>query len=318
MDYKEKYEKALEWMKSIYPTLTGADKEDAEHYFPELKESEDEDERIRKVLIHIVKSACSKYGIKYRGDDITEEKLLAYLEKQKPAENGGKELLYVSNKSYNIGYRDGKMAAEQKHIDPCDASWDAYYRRGYERGLEVGRKEQKTTEKHDLVAQLKEHLANTPKEQLDAEWKELEKWNHVGPTVEEYPEGWSEEDEKMFEGFMHKLEVCDLLTNKEIAWAKHRLKSLRLQPHDTYYDIIHSILKMLNGIDFTRITPEHRVSLLNDIRVKCKDADECAAILDEPSWKPSEEQMKTLQWWSELPSCSPGLKSLYEDLKKLM
>ena len=34
-------------------------------------------------------------------------------------------------------------------------------------------------------------------------------------------------------------------------------------------------------------------------------------------WKPSEEQMKALQWWSELPSCSPGLKSLYEDLKKL-
>ena len=81
-----------------------------EDLFPELAESEDE--RIRKTLIHIVKGACDKYGIKYRGDDITEEKLLAYLEKQKPAD--GKELLYVSNKSYNIGYRDGKMAAEQK------------------------------------------------------------------------------------------------------------------------------------------------------------------------------------------------------------
>ena len=42
-----------------------------------------DDERIRKTLIHIVKGACDKYGIKYRGDDITEEKLLAYLEKQK-------------------------------------------------------------------------------------------------------------------------------------------------------------------------------------------------------------------------------------------
>lgn len=50
----------------------------------------------------------------------------------------------------------------------------------------VEQKEQKPTKKHDLVAQLREHLANTPKEQLEAEWKELEEWNHVGPTVEEY------------------------------------------------------------------------------------------------------------------------------------
>lgn len=34
------------------------------------------------------------------------------LYEQKPAD--GKELLYVSNKSYNIGYRDGKREAEQK------------------------------------------------------------------------------------------------------------------------------------------------------------------------------------------------------------
>ena len=32
------YDEALEWMRKVYPTLTGAAKEDAEHYFPELKE----------------------------------------------------------------------------------------------------------------------------------------------------------------------------------------------------------------------------------------------------------------------------------------
>lgn len=54
-----------------------------------VTKKESEDERIRKILIHIVKGACDKYGIKYKGDEITEEKLLAYLEKQKeqkPAE----------------------------------------------------------------------------------------------------------------------------------------------------------------------------------------------------------------------------------------
>ena len=47
-DYKKKYENALEWIKDIYPTLEGAAKEDAEHYFPELRESEDE--RILKII----------------------------------------------------------------------------------------------------------------------------------------------------------------------------------------------------------------------------------------------------------------------------
>ena len=43
-----------------------------------------EDEKIREVLIHIVKNACSKFGItyKYQGVEVGEEKLLAWLEKQ--------------------------------------------------------------------------------------------------------------------------------------------------------------------------------------------------------------------------------------------
>lgn len=38
--YKQKYENALEYMRKVYPTLKGADKEDAEHHFPELKEND--------------------------------------------------------------------------------------------------------------------------------------------------------------------------------------------------------------------------------------------------------------------------------------
>lgn len=40
--------------------------------------------------------------------------------------------------------------------------------------------------KVDLVAELEHHLATTPKEQLDKEWKELEPWSKVGPTVQEF------------------------------------------------------------------------------------------------------------------------------------
>ncbi len=42
---------------------------------------------------------------------------------------------------------------------------------------------------------------------------------------------WSGEDYEMLESFLHKLEVCDLLSNKENVWAIRKLKSIRPQPH---------------------------------------------------------------------------------------
>ena len=105
------YDEALEWMRKVYPTLTGADKEDAEHYFPELKESEDE-KMWRKLMDHLDWHSNNR---------LTHEEcdeLRAWLAEQKPAD--GKELLYVSNKSYNIGYRDGKREAEQKTAEWSD------------------------------------------------------------------------------------------------------------------------------------------------------------------------------------------------------
>lgn len=73
IDYEKKYKEALEWMKSLYNGLHGATKEEAEKYFPELKESEDE--KIRKALVRFHKSTIDVDGIK--GEDI-----LAWLEKQ--------------------------------------------------------------------------------------------------------------------------------------------------------------------------------------------------------------------------------------------
>lgn len=113
MDYKEKYEKALEWMKSIYPTMQGSDKEDAEHYFPELTESEDE--RIRKILIHIVKGACNKYGIKYIGDEITEEKLLSYLEKRKEPRDYHDLYKGISQSEWFKQNYEGKSLGEEEN-----------------------------------------------------------------------------------------------------------------------------------------------------------------------------------------------------------
>lgn len=80
------YDEALEKAKRVLSNnCTEVEKLCLECVFSELTESEDD--RIRKILIHIVKGACDKYGIKYKGDEITEEKLLAYLERQKKPEN---------------------------------------------------------------------------------------------------------------------------------------------------------------------------------------------------------------------------------------
>ena len=86
-NYEEKYKAALGWMRSLYDGLHGATKEEAEHYFPELKESEGE--RIRKKLISFVEnwknfrpnSPFDDYAV-YTSDRDECDRILAWLEKQ--------------------------------------------------------------------------------------------------------------------------------------------------------------------------------------------------------------------------------------------
>lgn len=56
MDCEQKYKAALEWMKGLYGGLHGKTKEEAEKYFPELKESEDE--KVKRI-IHSISNKIS-------------------------------------------------------------------------------------------------------------------------------------------------------------------------------------------------------------------------------------------------------------------
>lgn len=134
---------------------------------------------------------------------------------------------------------------------------------------------------------------------------------------------WSEEDEENFKWFDKFFRAESVVSGgKDIPQDKYLwFKSLRPQPQGTYKQVIHTIFGMLKDKDFYEIQPSHRVSLLNDIRVKCKDAIECAPILDEPSWKPSEAQLMALHSVIDDESDTIGneqLKLLYGQLKKLM
>jgi len=112
------------------------------------EKEESDDERIREWLVDYFK----KVGKSWIHRDISPEQVISYLEKQK-------ELPFV--KDVMLGYPaiyfyDG----ERMHFQGNPA-------------MEEKHKEQQPTEKSSMLKKLKEHLANTPKEQLDTEFDSL-------------------------------------------------------------------------------------------------------------------------------------------------
>ena len=87
MDYEKAYKEAQKWIESIYPDLRHEQQMEAEAFFPELKESEDE--KIKKTLIHYVEnwktynpnSPFDDYAV-YTSDRDECDRILAWLEKQ--------------------------------------------------------------------------------------------------------------------------------------------------------------------------------------------------------------------------------------------
>lgn len=76
MDYEKKYKEAQKWIESIYSELSHEQQMEAEAFFPELQESEDE--KVRKEIINIFHSlADGKIPVPINFADI-----FTWLEKQ--------------------------------------------------------------------------------------------------------------------------------------------------------------------------------------------------------------------------------------------
>lgn len=140
IDYEKKYNEALNWMRELYPGLHGETKEDAEHYFPELKESEEnKDERIRKAVVELVKrTPSSMFDADTVGKWIgaSHDEILAYLEKQKehipyidfvikphkgddtnPYDMGASEAQdYIIKRGFSNPFIDGEVYVDERHI----------------------------------------------------------------------------------------------------------------------------------------------------------------------------------------------------------
>lgn len=106
MDYEKKYKAALEWMKSLYGGLHGKTKEEAEKYFPELKESEED--RVKKELLELI-------GCMHDADP-RKERWLAWLEKQ-----GQEKHLSEPIKDYQGSFTCWNNAHDfrPKHLQRC-------------------------------------------------------------------------------------------------------------------------------------------------------------------------------------------------------
>lgn len=107
MNYEQKYKAALEWMQGMYGGLYGKTKEEAEKYFPELAESEDE--KIRKWLIGYFQRNKVAEVIKTHN-------ILAWLEKhgeQKPKWTE-EDSLMIDSIIDTIKWLEGKGATNMK------------------------------------------------------------------------------------------------------------------------------------------------------------------------------------------------------------
>lgn len=64
IDYEKKYKDALGWMRKVYPSLKGMEKEDAEHYFPEVTKTDD-DVMIDEIISHIEYGHSNVYDTRW-------------------------------------------------------------------------------------------------------------------------------------------------------------------------------------------------------------------------------------------------------------
>ena len=271
MDYKAKYEEALERAKrwadgTLQPDKT-TPQDVCKTIFPELAESEDEKTR-REIIdyLHLAEKGVDDYARPMI------DRWIAYLEKLKEPETTSASTMIPS--CWEENQKEQKPAEEQDYTGLSDLA-RAIHRGFLCAGVEnVPRKVIEETE-IDCIAQLKPAVKKIRSEEYTKGFtdcmKAYKRAEGNSGNLEEIPSNWSEEDERILKGIIGLIDHNQHygVGNKEmLAW----LKSLRPQPH----------------------------------------------------WKPSEEQMNSLNFGINAleeegyDETASEIKELYEQLKKLM
>ncbi len=79
---------------------------------------------------------------------------------------------------------------------------------------------------------------------------------------------WNEDDEKTMDLFLHKLEVCDLLSNKENNWILDKFKSMkeRVQPQSQWKPSKEQMGALSLACDGKLLSLDYLNSLYNDLK----------------------------------------------------
>ena len=99
MDYEKKYKEAQKWIESIYPKLSHEHQMEAEAFFPELCESEDEKEK--KEIEHVMQLTW-----KIEKEFNRRKELVSWLEKQGEKNPTDEEMKTILRTEYEKGRAD--------------------------------------------------------------------------------------------------------------------------------------------------------------------------------------------------------------------
>lgn len=326
-------EEAIKELRCFIGQLTEGCQEVIKVLVPELHENEDE--RIRKELIAILKASYNSGITLNNKKDL--DSYLAYLEKQKDVSKAIEAVDRIDK------YIDEHVA---NAYDMKDSNPDKKYYRGWDDALgkmagilqdvysnekQEEQEEQKPTEWSEkdenklhqvmetLLADKTIALRENPHcKALHRAYDELLDW--LKPLPERFnlqpKQEWSEEDEKRIQriyGFLLKNRKGDTDTIYQIEKDADWLKSLRPQPHIVLDEWdIWAIEQAIEDND----DPEckNHQNALKKLYEKIKSA----SLLH---WKPSEEQMNALKnagFGSLENGDKPYLRELYDDIKTLM
>ena len=197
--------------------------------------------------------------------------------------------------------------------------------------LEKQGEKNKHTKHPDMVANLKEYLANTPKEQLEKDWDELKHWNNVGPTVEEFLYGkqnpaWSEEDEnrlKVVITFVNSNPAQDPFYDKGCLkdWLKTLKDRVQPQPKSEWSEADERNASYIcAALDcYFRLREERNNTNGQEDLNKARNwlYNKLNSIKPQNIWKPSDGQMQAFKAAIDRLPHHEALHSLYIDLKKL-
>ena len=257
MDYEKAYKESFEAAKGLHEAGNALTKKQMEIVFPQLAESEDEG--IRKILINIVKGACGKCGVKYKDDEITEEKMLAYLEKQKEQ----------NDKSSTLHWRTIEEATTKRTDEGDCVTTEKMLVKGLIDGEDYRIIDKDTMVNRNLLCvPVKElNAIDKQKEQKPAEWSEDEK-QLLDSMIYDY-----EKAAKSFCGYDGKIGLLKAIRNGEYNLSKQEWS----EEDEMLMDELESYIQY--DKEFNEEQKSWRIKRLKSLR---------------PSWKPSEEQMKAL------------------------